>query len=79
MPRTAASSGSAWSSRNPRSIKASPRETLAEDPRQAGDPGAASGRQRRQGRKPAASAAAAEGKNRTFSERAGLTGQIGRQ
>jgi len=37
-------------------------ETVAEVPFQAGLPGAASGRHRRQGRKPASAAAAAEGK-----------------
>jgi len=36
-------------------------DTVAEVPAEAGEPGAASGRQRRQGRKPASAAAAAEG------------------
>lgn len=45
----------------------SARDTLATVPSQAGVPGAVSGRQRKQGRKPAASAAAAAGKKRQFS------------
>jgi hypothetical protein len=48
-------------------------------PSQAGVPGAASGRQRRHGRKPAASAAAAVGKYLTCSSFAARVGQIGRQ
>ena len=55
------------------------RVTVAPEPRQAGENGAVSGRQRRQGRKPACSAAAALGKNRTFRDCAGFTGQTGRQ
>jgi hypothetical protein len=47
------------SSRKPRSISRSARETLAAAPRHAGVPGAASGRQRRPGRNPARSAATA--------------------
>jgi hypothetical protein len=66
-------------SRNPRSINRSARETVAAAPRQAGVPGAASGRHRRHGRNPARSAAAAVGKNRTFFDFAGLTGHVGRQ
>jgi hypothetical protein len=57
----------------------SPRDTVAAAPRQAGVPGAVSGRQRKQGRKPARSAAAAVGKKTTLRDRAGLTGQVGRQ
>jgi len=57
----------------------SARDTLAPAPRQAGVPGAASGRQRRQGRKPARSAAAAVGKKTTLRDCAGFTGQTGRQ
>ena len=45
----------------------------------AGVPGDDSGRQRRHGRKPAASAAAAVGKYRTCSSFGARTGQIGRQ
>jgi hypothetical protein len=54
-------------------------DTVAALPCHAGLPGAVSGRQRRQGRKPALSAAAAVGKKTTFSDRAGFTGQVGRQ
>jgi hypothetical protein len=53
--------------------------TVAAAPRQAGVPGAVSGRQRRQGRNPARSAAAAVGKNVTLPDFAGFTGQTGRQ
>src|SRR6266849_4477016 len=55
------------------------RSTVARVPFQAGQKGAVSGRQRRQGRKPASSAAAAEGKKQTFREKGFLTGQTGRQ
>jgi hypothetical protein len=55
------------------------RSAVAREPFQAGENGAVSGRQRRHGRKPAASAAAALGKKRTFIARAGRTGQTGRQ
>jgi hypothetical protein len=55
------------------------RETDAPAPFQAGVPGAASGRHRRHGRKPARSAAAAVGKKTTFRDLAGFTGQVGRQ
>jgi len=57
----------------------SARVTEAAVPVHAGVPGAASGRQRRHGRKPARSAAAAVGKNTTLRDCAGLTGQVGRQ
>jgi len=67
------------SSRNPRSISRSARETLAAAPRHAGVPGAVSGRQRRHGRNPARSAAAAVAKKTTLRDCAGFTGQIGRQ
>ena len=67
------------SSRYPRSMSRSARETVAAAPRHAGVPGAASGRQRKQGRNPARSAAAAVGKNTTFRDLAGFTGQVGRQ
>jgi hypothetical protein len=55
------------------------RPTVERVPFHAGLPGAVSGRQRKQGRKPARSAAAADGKNTTFSERGGRTGHTGRQ
>ena len=45
----------------------------------AGLPGAASGRQRRQGRKPCAIAASALGKKRTLARLGVMAGQIGRQ
>jgi len=67
------------SSRNPRSMSRSARETLAAAPRQAGVPGAASGRHRRHGRNPARSAAAAVAKNTTLPDLAGFTGHVGRQ
>ena len=56
-----------------------PRRTVADVPDHAGVPGAHSGRQRRQGRNPASSAAAAVEKNRMFSLFGALAGQIGRQ
>jgi len=55
------------------------RSTVVREPFQAGENGAVSGRQRRQGRYPAASAAAADGKNSTLRPRAGRTGHTGRQ
>jgi hypothetical protein len=67
------------SSRNPRSMSRSARVTVVAAPRHAGVPGAASGRHRKQGRKPARSAAAAVGKNTTLRDFAGFTGQVGRQ
>ena len=67
------------SSRNPRSMSRSARETVAAAPRHAGVPGVASGRHRRQGRNPARSAAAAVGKKTTLRDLAGFTGQVGRQ
>ena len=54
-------------------------DTGVDVPAQAGVPGEASGRQRRQGRKPSLAAAAADLKNVTFSFFGSLTGQIGRQ
>ena len=57
----------------------SARETVAAAPRHAGVPGAASGRHRKHGRKPARSAAAAVGKKMTLRDMAGFTGQVGRQ
>src|SRR3954468_2226032 len=56
-----------------------PRATVVAVPFHAGLPGAASGRQRKHGRKPARSAAAAVAKNWTFLDFAGRTRQIGRQ
>ena len=67
------------SSRKPRSISRSARETEAAAPCHAGVPGAVSGRHRKQGRKPARSAAAAVGKKTTLRDLAGFTGQVGRQ
>jgi hypothetical protein len=67
------------SSRKPRSMRRSARETVAPAPCHAGVPGTVSGRHRRQGRKPARSAAAAVGKKTTFRDLAGFTGQMGRQ
>jgi len=67
------------SSRNPRSMSRSARETVAAAPCHAGVPGAVSGRHRKQGRKPARSAAAAVGKKTTLRDLAGFTGQVGRQ
>ena len=60
-------------------MKRSARETVAAAPFHAGVPGAVSGRQRRHGRKPARSAAAAVAKNMTFLDCAGFTGHVGRQ
>jgi len=57
----------------------SARDTVADVPSHAGVPGAASGRQRRQGRKPAAWAAAAQGTKMQFSRFGVGAGQIGRQ
>ena len=57
----------------------SARDTVEAAPRHAGVPGAASGRQRKHGRKPARSAAAAVGKKTTFRDWAGFTGHVGRQ
>src|SRR5947208_16422993 len=57
----------------------SARDTTPEVPSHAGVPGEASGRQRRQGRNPSASAAAADGKYRTCSSFGARAGQIGRQ
>jgi len=60
-------------------MRRSARLTDAAAPRQAGVPGAVSGRHRKHGRKPARSAAAAVGKNTTLRDLAGFTGQVGRQ
>ena len=67
------------SSSAPISTSASARDTVLEAPRQAPRSGEVSGRQRRQGRKPASCAAAAVGKKTTFSGRGVRAGQIGRQ
>ena len=61
MPSLAASASTEPSSSAPSWIRASARRTTADVPSHAGVPGAASGRQRRQGRKPASAAAAALG------------------
>ena len=53
--------------------------TVVEVPCQAGVPGEASGRQRKQGRYPASDAAAADKKNVQLLAFGILTGQIGRQ
>ena len=79
MPSRSARSLTDARSSKPSLISRMARPTVERVPLQAGLPGAVSGRQRRQGRKPARSAAAADGKNTTFSDRAGRTGQIGRQ
>ena len=79
MPSRAAKASRSSSSRAPAEISRSARATSAGLPTQAGVPGAVSGRQRRQARKPAASAAAAHAKKRTFSRRGVRAGQIGRQ
>ena len=60
-------------------MSASARETVFEVPRQDARSGAVSGRQRRQGRKPASCAAAAEAKKRQFSSLGPRAGQTGRQ
>ena len=75
---SARSSTRASPSRKPRSIRRSALDTVAAAPRHAGVPGAASGRHRKHGLNPARSAAAAVGKNTTFSDLAGLTGHVGR-
>jgi len=54
-------------------------DTVASVPRQASSAGELSGRQRKQGRKPASCAAAALGTNLQFSSFGGRAGQIGRQ
>ena len=66
-------------SRPPSAIRARARDTVLEVPRQDARSGAVSGRQRRQGRKPASWAAAADAKKRQFSNRGRRAGQIGRQ
>ena len=63
----------------PSAISASARDTVFEVPRQEARSGEVSGRQRRQGRKPASCAAAAVGKKRQFSNFGVRAGQIGRQ
>src|ERR1700687_1336598 len=63
----------------PLKMSFSARETTDEVPHQAGVPGEVCGRHRLQGRKPAASAEAADGNHRTFSGFRSGTGQIGRQ
>jgi hypothetical protein len=63
----------------PSAISANARETVFEVPRHAAASGEVSGRQRRQGRKPAACADAALGQKVTFSRFGVRAGQIGRQ
>jgi hypothetical protein len=79
IPSRAASRSTPSSSSAPSAISRSARAALLDVPRQAGRPGAASGRQRRQGRKPASWAAAALGRKRQCSRRGVRAGQIGRQ
>lgn len=80
IPRVSASASTRRpSSRNPRSMSRSARDTVAAAPRHAGVPGADSGRHRRHGRNPARSAADAVGKKTTLRDFAGFTGQVGRQ
>jgi hypothetical protein len=55
------------------------RPTMSARRSHSGDPGAASGRQRLQARNPAACAAAAVEKKRTFSRLGVRAGQLGRQ
>jgi len=63
----------------PCSISFSARSTVLRVPFHAGHHGATSGRQRRQGRYPAASAAGALGRKDTLRVAAGRAGQIGLQ
>jgi hypothetical protein len=67
------------SSSAPCSIRLKAHDTVFDVPRQAPRSGAVSGRQRRQGRKPASCAAAAVGKKMTFFDSGVRAGQIGRQ
>lgn len=79
MPSRAASCPTEPSSSAPSSIIRSARATLASVPAQAGVPGAASGRQRKQERYPSASAAAALGAKVQFSRFGVRAGHTGRQ
>ncbi len=79
MPSRSASSPTPCSSRKPPQISRRARDTGARVPDHAGLPGAVSGRQRRQGLKPAASASAAQRKKRACSRRGVRDGQTGRQ
>ena len=78
-PRRLARTPSGASSATPASICRRARATVVDVPVQAGVPGAVSGRQRRQARKPASSAAAAQRKKRTFRGFGRGAGQPGRQ
>jgi hypothetical protein len=78
-PRRPASASTSASSSAPCSIRLKPRDTVFEVPRQAPRSGAVSGRQRKQGRKPASCAAAAVGKKMTFFDSGVRAGQTGRQ
>lgn len=60
-------------------MSATARATVLAVPRQPAAPGASSGRQRRQGRNPACSAAAALAKKMQLSRRGVRAGQTGRQ
>ena len=74
-----ASTPASLSSSAPSAISFIARDTVLDEPRQKARSGAVSGRQRRQGRKPASCAAAAEAKKRQFSNLGVRAGQIGRQ
>ena len=67
------------SSSAPSAISFSARDTVLRGAAPEGELGRVSGRQRRQGRKPASCAAAAEAKKRQFSNLGVRAGQIGRQ
>src|ERR1700685_2114684 len=79
IPRRSARASTPPSSKPVSPISLNARETVLEVPDQAGVPGEASGRQRRQGRKPASAAAAALEKERKVFFFAVGAGQIGRQ
>ena len=78
-PSRAASVSTDPSSSAPPSISRSARRTSADVPCQAAEPGAVSGLQRRHGRNPAASAAAALAKNEQWRRAGSRAGQTGRQ
>src|SRR5579863_7819225 len=79
MPSRCANASTPPSSNPLSAIKRNARETVVDVPTHAGVPGELSGRQRRQGRKPASAAAAAVGKYRQFFSFAVGAGQIERQ
>ena len=78
-PRRCASTSTSPPSSAPSPMRRSARDTVVDVPFHADVHGATSGRQRRHGRNPAASAAAAHAKMRTFFFNGRLAGQIGRQ